>query len=176
VRRLLGFLVLALVLLASACDGGSDGSGARSSPATHRLLVEVGKALGAEPEDPEVEHPIPPECPDAYQRVLASATYDGVRVAVDLATGPCPDADGGYFACRGVPDLPGHAVELRSCTHRRLDDGGLLVTGRHHVYQEGTYRHAEIRWPRRTCGLTVSAGADLSTEDLARAVTEIRCE
>jgi hypothetical protein len=170
---------LAVLLLASACTSGSegpDGPADGSTATTHPLLVEVGDALGAEPEDPEVSHPVPPECPAAYHRVLASATYDGVAVTVDLATGPCPGRDGGHFACRGVPDLPGHAVELRDCVSRRLDDGRVLVAGRQHVYQEGTYDVAALWRHHRTCIVSSSADGGPGAEELARVVTEIRCE
>jgi hypothetical protein len=136
----------------------------------------VGEVLGAEPTDPEVEHPIPPECPAAYHRKLVSATYNGARVAVDVTSGPCPGRDGGYYACRGVPDLPGHAVEPRDCSSRTLGDGRVLVAGRQHVYQEGTYRVAAIWRHQHTCIVTSAADSGLTTGDLSRVATEIRCE
>ena len=163
---------LALVLLASACTSGPAGTPASTNP----LLAQVGEALGAEPVDPEVEHLEPPECPPAYDRVLASAAYDGVRVAVDVSSGPCPGRDGGHFACAGVPDLPGHVVELRDCFSRRLDDHRVLVAGRHHVYQESTSRLAVVWWPHHTCVVSSSAHDGPTAEELARVATEIRCE
>ena len=163
---------LALVLALCACT--SDPPDAPAG--THPLLDRVGEALGAAPQDPEVAHPVPPECPAGFHRVFASATYDGVRVAVDLSTGPCPGQDGGHYACHGVPDRPGHVVALRDCFSRTLDDGGILVAGRQHVYQEGTYHLAAVRWPRRTCVVSSSADGGLTVEELARVAAEIRCE
>jgi hypothetical protein len=167
-----------VLLLLCGCTGGSPEPSADPAPRSHgeRLLAEVGAALGAEPEDPEVSHPIPPECPAAYHRVLASATYDGVRVGVDVSSGPCPGRDGGYFSCRGVPDLPGHTVALRDCFSRRLGDGRVLVAGRHHVYQESTSRLAAIWWRRHTCIVGSPVEDGLAAEELARVATEIRCE
>jgi hypothetical protein len=165
--------LVAMVLLCGCTGGSSDGAPATS---VHPLLAQVGEVLGAVPTDPEVEHPIPPECPAAYHRVLASATYAGARVAVDVASGPCPGRDGGYYACRGIPDLPGHAIELRDCSRRRLADGRVLVAGRQRVYQEGTYRVAAIWRHQHTCIVGSPADSGLATEDLSRVATEIRCE
>jgi hypothetical protein len=169
--------VLAVLVLAG-CTGGSSDPSSAPTPQSRgaRLLAEVGDALDAEPTDQKIEHPIPPECPAAYRRVLANAAYDGVRVGVDLTWGPCPGRDGGYYACHGTPDLPGHAVELRDCFIRRLDDGGVLVAGRQHVYQEGTYLLAAIWWRHRTCTVGSSKEAGLTADELARVATEIRCE
>jgi hypothetical protein len=168
--------VLALLtgLLLTGCTGGSRDD--EPAAPVHPLLAQVGEVLGAEPTDAEVEHPVPPECPAAYHRVLASATYDGVRVSVDLASGPCPGRDGGHYACRGVPDLPGHAVGLRDCSSRRLEDGRLLVAGRQHVYQEGTYLVAAVRRHHCTCIVGSTADGGLTTERLAQVAAEIRCE
>ena len=168
---------LAALLLLCGCTGGSS-EPAVPTPQNRaaRLLAEVGAALGAEPEDPEVSHPIPPECPPAYHRVFASATYDGARVSVDVARGPCPGRDGGHHACHGVPDLPGHAVALRDCFSRRLDDGRVLVAGWQRVYQEGTYRVAALWRHHLTCTVSASAEDGPSAEELARLATEIRCE
>src|SRR4051794_25856225 len=100
--------LVAIVLLCGCTGGSSDGAPATS---VHPLLAQVGEVLGAEPTDPEVEHPIPPECPAAYHRVLASATYAGARVAVDGASPPRPPrgrdvrrrAGGGGRGLRPVP-------------------------------------------------------------------------
>jgi hypothetical protein len=169
---------LAALLLLCGCTSGSSEPTAAPTPQTRgaRLLAEVGAALGATPADPEVWHPIPPECPAAYHRVLASATYDGARVGVDVAWGPCPGRDGGHFSCDGVPDLPGHAVALRDCFVRRLDDGRILVAGRHHVYQESTSRLAAIWWRHHTCIVGSPVEDGLTAEELARIAVEIRCE
>jgi hypothetical protein len=174
--RTLASGLLAILLLASACTSDSSDGAAAPAGRGGRLLAEVGTALGADPTDPRVEHPIPPECPPAYHRVFASAAYDGVRVSVDVARGPCPGRDGGYYSCDGVPDLPGHAVELRDCFSRRLDDGRVLVAGRQHVYQEGTYRVAALWRHHLTCTVGASAEDGPSAEELARVATEIRCE
>lgn len=168
--------LLAVVLLASACTSGPSDAPPAPEGTGPRLLAEVGEALGAEPTDPEVEHPVPPECPAGYHRVLASATYDGERVSVDVVSGPCPGRDGGHYACRGVPDLPGHAVELHDCSSRRLADGRVLVAGRQHVYQEGTYLVAALWRHHHTCIVGSTADSGLTAEELARVATEIRCE
>lgn len=170
-RLLAAFLA---ALLVGGCTDGSSGDA--SAPAVHPLLAQVGAVLGADPTDAEVEHPVPPECPAAYHRVLVSATYDGARVGVDVASGPCPGRDGGHYACGGVPDLPGHAVELRDCASRRLQDGRILVAGRQHVYQEGTYLVAALWRHHHTCTVSSTADSGLTAEELARVATEIRCE
>ena len=165
--------LVALLLLCGCTGASSDDAPATS---VHPLLAQVGEVLGAEPTDPNVEHPIPPECPAAYRRTLVGATYDGARVSVDVTSGPCPGRDGGHYACRGVPDLPGHVVELRDCSRRRLEDGRVLVAGTQHVYQEGTYRVAALWRHHHTCIVTSPADSGLTTADLSRVATEIRCE
>jgi hypothetical protein len=185
-RRRLGAVAALLVVLTS-CSSGSSGSSGPSDPEPPpasqapagtgaRLLAEAGEVLGAEPADPEVERVHPPECPAAYERVIASASYDGVRVSVDLATGPCPDEDGGYFACGGVPERRGHPVELRECFSRALDDGSVLVAGRVVVWQESDSLLAAVARPGRRCVVGSGTDGGATLEELVRVATEIRCE
>jgi hypothetical protein len=178
-RRLLGLLLV--VALLGACTSGPTGGpspspGASPTGQGQRMLAELGRALGADPSAPEVQRIHPPECPDDYDRVLASASYDGRRVSVDRVAGRCPRGDRGYFACHGEPVQAGHAVELAECTTRTLEDGRVVVAGRLVVYQESESLLAALTDTALRCVVTADAAAGVTLEELARAVAEIRCE
>ena len=172
---LLGALLLTLLACTPESDEAPVGTPSPQGP-SQRILAEIGAVLGADPVDTEVERIRPRECPADYDRTDAVASFDGVRISVSRTFGACPRSHGGYFACRGVPDRPGHAVDLRDCLTRTAEGGDLVVAGRLVVYQESESLLAVVGEPDRQCVLGTDVDSGLDLETLVGLAEEIRCE